>query len=358
MEVLEMKQNSLVLSVLFVVGIDERRRYSKLVNNQYKTKVVYSVQSMGNVLNTQTPDLIIIDHDLIKTILDEDIIKSTTGDRKIPIILLVNSQDDAVHGLDFGIADYFIKPMIPELLMNRIKVHMKFAQEIKLSTRLNIRIHDMLKQKSEELIKMQSSIIGVLSEAIEFRDFDIETHNLRTQAYIEIMIRKMLVIPNIYQREIGLWDIESHILSSQLHDIGKIGIPDEVLLKKTPLTKEEFIRIQEHVNIGERIINKILNRSGQNTYLEIAKKYIVNHHEYWNGDGYPNRLFGTNIPLEGRIIAVVDVYDALTSARPYKIAESHQNAVATINAASGIHFDPEVVRIFNMVSSQFKGMLK
>lgn len=352
-----MKQNSLVLSILLVVGFPEHLKYSRLIPAKYKSKIVHSVRSMESVVNVQSPDLIILDNDLVKCEEDKNSVRVSAIERIIPIVLLVKSPHEALENLSIGIADFFIKPVIPELLLTRIDIHMRLIQDLKISTKLNIKIHEKLQEKSDEIIRLQTSIIGVLSEAIEFRDFDTETHNLRTQGYIDILIRKMLEVPNTYRREVALWNIEDHVFSSQLHDIGKIGIPDSVLLKKDPLTPEEYQMIQKHVIIGVRIVDKILKRSGENAYLEIAKKYIMYHHEYWNGKGYPNHIAGTDIPLEGRLLGIVDVYDAITSKRPYKIAESHTEAVATINANSGIQFDPEIVRIFNMVSDQFKQML-
>lgn len=353
-----MKQNSFVLSILFVVGCLDRKMFKKIITSDYKIKIVHSIRAMEEILNNQSPDLIVLDSDLVKTLFDRDIVKTATLERMIPVVMLVETQREAIRVLPLGISDFFIKPVIPELLRNRIEVYMKAAIDLKLSTKMNIKIHDQLKKKSEELIKLQSDIINVLSEAIEFRDFDTETHSLRTKAYIDVMIHTMLEVPNEYQREMSLWDIENHILSSQLHDIGKIGIPDDILLKKEQLTEEEFEIIKQHVIIGERIIDKILKRSGKNEYLEIARRYISGHHEYWNGKGYPRQISGLDIPLEGRIMAVVDVYDAITSARPYKNQGSHNMAVATVKAASGIQFDPEVVRIFSMIAPRFRDMFK
>lgn len=353
-----MKQNSLVISVLFVVRCMDRKVFKKLIPSDYKTKIVHSIRAMEEVLNNQSPDLIVIDNDLIKSLFDQDIVKTTSIDRMIPTIMIVESQRDALMVLPLGISDFFIKPIIPELLRNRIEAYLKSVIDLKLSTKLNIKIHDQLKKKSEELIKLQSDIINVLSEAIEFRDFDTETHSLRSKSYVEIMIRTMLEVPNTYQKEISLWDIDRHIMSSQLHDIGKIGIPDNILLKKERLTDDEFEVIKQHVVIGERIIDRILLRSGKNEYLEIAKRYISGHHEFWNGKGYPRQLARTDISLEGRIMAVVDVYDAITAARPYKTQGSHTTAVATIKASAGIQFDPEIVRIFSIVAPRFRDMFK
>lgn len=351
-----MNQKSLVLTMLFVVKYSEHFKFKKLAPSKYDSKIVHSVSAMEKLVNVQSPDLIIVDRDLVKTESDVDFIRVSATARQIPIILLCNSPQEAAENLTLGVADFFAKPVIPALLLNRIEIHMKLVQDIKLLNSMNIKIHEKLQERSIEAFNLQTSIVGVLSELIEFRDVETETHNLRTQEYVNILIRTMLKTPNLYQKEVMLWDIDSHVYASQLHDIGKIGIPDSILLSKAPLSSEEYDKIKEHVMIGVRIIDKILKRTGSNTYLEIAKKYIMYHHEYWDGNGYPNRLSGTNIPLEGRILAVVDVYDALTSPRPYKCADSHDTAVEMINYQSGTQFDPEIVRIFNMVSDQFKDM--
>lgn len=358
MEVLTMKKDSSDLMILFVVEHFNHSKYTRYIGKKYNTKIVYSVLAMEKEINSKNPDLVVLDNNLIKNQSDENLVCVTTLNRMVPVILLINFHNDALVRLRLGFADFFLKPIIPKLLEHRINIHMKNIQELKLSTKMNLAIHDKLKEKSEELVRMQTSIIGVLSEAIEFRDFETETHNLRTQSYVELMLRKMIESVNPYQKEISLWDIDVHIMASQLHDIGKIGIPDDVLLKRDSLTVPEFIKVQEHVEIGIQIIDKILSHTGDNEYLNIAKRYIISHHEHWDGNGYPNGLKGTDIPLEGRILAIVDVYDALTSVRSYKEAMDHESAVKIIIAGSGSHFDPTLIDIFKLVSDQFKEMIK
>lgn len=358
MEVLAMKKDSSDLTILFVVERLNHSKYTRYINKRYNIKVVYSVSAMESEINVKNPDLVILDNDLIRNQSDENLVTVTTLKRMVPVILLINFYQEALRKLNLGFVDFFLKPIIPKLLEHRIDIHIKSIQDLKLSTKMNLVIHDKLKEKTEELIKMQTSIIGVLSEAIEFRDFATETHNLRTQTYVEAMLRKMIETPNEYQKEISLWDIDMHILASQLHDIGKIGISDNVLLKNDTLSVSEFIEIQEHVNIGIQIIDKILSHTGDNEYLQIAKRYIISHHEHWDGNGYPNGLKGTDIPLEGRILAIVDVYDALTSARPYKKPIDHESAVMIINSGFGTQFDPGLADIFNLTSDRFSEMIR
>jgi putative two-component system response regulator len=134
--------------------------------------------------------------------------------------------------------------------------------------------------------------------------------------------------------------------SSRMHDIGKITVSDTILNKCGPLEVEERESMQKHTIEGEKIIDSIINESGNEAFLTHAKLFAGYHHERWDGKGYPYGLSGTDIPLQGRVMAVIDVYDALTSERPYKKAFTHEAAVAVIRDASGGHFDPAIVDVF------------
>jgi len=142
------------------------------------------------------------------------------------------------------------------------------------------------------------------------------------------------------------------LLASQLHDIGKVGIPDSILLKPGPLTPEERARMQQHVEIGVKILD-----GGRTRLVQLAESIARTHHERWAGGGYPSNLKGREIPVEGRIAALCDVFDALVSRRPYKDAWSLGEAVAEIEKEAGQHFDPEVVEAFRRAMPAIQGIL-
>ena len=156
----------------------------------------------------------------------------------------------------------------------------------------------------------------------------------------------------IYSEEIGEWDLDSIISSARLHDIGKISIPDSILNKPDKLTPEEFSVIKTHPEVGKRMIEQMTKRTGDADFLENAKQFAEYHHEKWDGTGYPNNLKKTEIPLHGRIMAVIDVYDALVSDRPYKKAFSHEKAISIIMEDAGSHFDPLIAEVFNSINDR------
>jgi putative two-component system response regulator len=150
----------------------------------------------------------------------------------------------------------------------------------------------------------------------------------------------------VYADEMHNWDLDLVASSARLHDVGKIAISDFILNKPGPLTDEEFATMKTHAAEGARIIEQIIGRTGEVAFLHNAKLFAGYHHEYWDGTGYPQGLKETEIPLQGRIMAVVDVYDALVSERPYKRAFTGKEAVDIIMADSGKRFDPKIVEVF------------
>ncbi|MCL2055224.1 MAG: response regulator [Oscillospiraceae bacterium] len=163
----------------------------------------------------------------------------------------------------------------------------------------------------------------------------------------------VIIRTGTYSDEIIGWDMANLLPSAQLHDIGKIAISDLILNKPGKLTDDEFALIKQHCGVGESILDQIIEKTKNNDFLTHAKRFAGFHHEKWNGKGYPRGLSGLDIPLEGRIMAIADVYDALVSERPYKKAFSHTRAVEIIKNDSGTHFDPKIVEAFLNVTEDF-----
>jgi putative two-component system response regulator len=188
---------------------------------------------------------------------------------------------------------------------------------------------------------------------VENRDEYTGTHIERTTKYLKILLEAML-IRKVYYDEISQWNIGTVISSVRLHDIGKIVISDLLLNKKGTLTEEEFEIMKTHTTKGESIIESIIEESGDGYFLQHAKLFAGFHHERWDGKGYPYGLKDEEIPLQGRIMAVVDVYDALISERPYKPAFPFEKAVQIIAENKGKQFDPEIVNVFMEICNLFK----
>jgi HD-GYP domain-containing protein (c-di-GMP phosphodiesterase class II) len=188
-------------------------------------------------------------------------------------------------------------------------------------------------------------VLKTVAELVEFRDDITGSHIERTQGYLYVLVKSLLE-HGVYAEEISQWDINLLLLSSQLHDVGKIAVKDSLLLKPGPLTKEEFEEIKKHTTIGGEIIKKIAASTNESAFLQHAEIFALCHHERWDGIGYPARLKGEEIPLQGRLMAIVDVYDALTNDRPYKKAILHEEALEIIKGEIGTRFDPSVASIF------------
>jgi putative two-component system response regulator len=190
---------------------------------------------------------------------------------------------------------------------------------------------------------------------VESRDKGTGGHIERTSMYIKILITEMKA-HGVYTDEIAGWDPEKLISSARMHDLGKIAISDTIVNKPGKLTDEEYESMKSHAMAGERIIEEMISRTGEKDFLYNARLFAGSHHERWDGRGYPRGLKGTEIPLHGRIMAIVDVYDALVSERPYKKALSDEEAVQIIMENSGTQYDPKITEVFFKAKEQFKAV--
>ncbi|MCL2102133.1 MAG: HD domain-containing protein [Fibromonadales bacterium] len=196
-----------------------------------------------------------------------------------------------------------------------------------------------------ELKRLQNAIVFVMANLVESRDKITGGHIERTSRYIKILMEAM-VNEGLYWEEMVEWDLDTAVASARLHDIGKISVPDQILNKPSKLTPDEFMKIRNHTTEGKQIIDQMIAQTGNTQFLHHAKLFAEYHHERWDGKGYPHGLKGKEIPLQGRIMAIVDVYDALVSERPYKPSFPHEKAIAIIQKDSGTSFDSQIVEIF------------
>jgi putative two-component system response regulator len=199
------------------------------------------------------------------------------------------------------------------------------------------------------------AIFGVMSDMIAFRDGVTGGHLKRTCKYLELLILRMAE-KGIYSHILHRWDRELLICSAPLHDVGKIAISEELLNKPGKLTPEEFEIMKTHAELGVRILDRIDINFAERSQIRYARTIAGTHHEKWDGSGYPNGMYGIHIPLEGRLMAIADVYDALISNRAYKKAISPAKAAAIIEEGRGTHFDPHLVDIFHDVARSFESV--
>ncbi|MCL2026080.1 MAG: response regulator [Leptospirales bacterium] len=308
----------------------------------YKSYALPSAEKMFKLAEKIIPDLILLDIDMPEMDGFEamKILKSDAKLKSVPVIFLTAKNDTAteIYGFEMGALDFINKPFSPPVLIRRIETHIET---------------DLLIKKSRQALRdIHNATINVIADMVEFRDKTTGGHIERTQNYLEILVNE-LIRTNTYIDEISSWDMSLLLPSAQLHDVGKITISDLVLNKPEKLTTEEFELIKQHCTEGEHIIDRIIGKTKGDYFLFYAKKFAGYHHEKWDGTGYPRKLKGEDIPLEGRIMAIVDVYDALISERPYKKAFPHEKAVEIIKNDSGTHFDPKIVEAFLNVADDF-----
>ena len=211
------------------------------------------------------------------------------------------------------------------------------------------------RQRTRELMLTQDAAIHSLAALGEARDTETGDHLVRTQHYVHALARHLARHPK-FRAALDEATIDALHKMAPLHDVGKIGIRDAILLKPGRLTAEEFEAMKQHTVIAHQIFRDAAARLGSNSFLRIVDQVASAHHERWDGTGYPEGLQGEAIPLAGRIMAVVDVYDALTNRRAYKPPMPHDEAVATIAAGRGTHFDPDIVDAFVQIEAEFKGI--
>jgi putative two-component system response regulator len=308
------------------------------------------------MLESHVPDLILLDVEMPEMNGYEiiELLKSREETRDIPIIFLT-AQSDAeseIKGLSLGAADYISKPFSPPLLVKRIEVHLLVESQKKQLINFNNNLQVIVDAKTKMVVELKNAFLKTIAEMVECRDGTTGEHIGRTQYYMSILLDS-LQTHDSYKEEIASWDRDLVLQSTQLHDVGKIAIKDRVLQKPDRLTSEEFDEIKQHVQFGEDVIDRIKSNTTERAFLDQAKVLIATHHEKWDGSGYPRGMKGQEIPLQGRLMAIADVYDALTSDRPYKKAYSHKEAVDIITRDRGKHFDPDLVDVFLDVSDKF-----
>jgi putative two-component system response regulator len=322
----------------------------EVLYEHYTVISLNSAEKMFKALAKFRPDLILLDVEMPESN-GFDAIKQLKADETyaaIPVIFLTRLSDavSEAHGIELGAVDFVMKPFSAPVLLNRIKHHLFIDELIRERT-------EQLSKRTEQLVRLQNSIVFTLADVVENRDENTGGHIDRTAVYVKILINAM-IRGNVCMDEMLGWDLDSIVSSARLHDLGKVAISDSILNKPGKLTNEEFSIIKTHCSAGEQIIDHMIERTGDADFLNNAKLFAAYHHEKWNGSGYPYGLKEKEIPLQGRIMAFVDVYDALTSERPYKKAMTHDEALAVINEDAGKHFDPQIAKVFNEISAEIK----
>jgi len=303
------------------------------------------------------PDLILLDIDM-PGMSGYEVIKGLKLDpetAEIPVIFLTakNESEDELLGLSLGAVDYITKPFSQPLLLKRVELHLLIQSQKNELREYNGNLLQMVSERTSDIAALQNAIIIWVAEVVEFRDAETGQHVDRVQKYLKLLLDKMVEIER-YTEEINSWDIDAFLKSALLHDVGKIKIRDDILLKRARLTDEELMNMKLHSLHGRILIERLQDKVPDQTFLEYAKVLAYRHHERWDGTGYPDQLKGEEIPLQARMMAITDVYDALVSERPYKKAFTHEEAMTIIADERGTQFDPDLTDLFISLSDEIK----
>jgi putative two-component system response regulator len=303
------------------------------------------------------PDLILLDIMMPEvdgfSVLTE--LQSNEATSDIPVIFLtaLDSIADEQKGLRLGAIDYITKPIRPEIVLARIRNHLELKHARDRLSHQRDGLEQAVADRMQENEVLQNVVIRALARLAEVRDNATGHHILRTQLYVDALARQLAKNP-LYESVLDEKTIRLLMKSAPLHDIGKVGIPDNILLKPGSLTEEEWKIMRTHARLGAEALEQAITDVEQPVpFLDFAREIAHYHHERWDGGGYPEGLKGTEIPLSARLMSVADTFDALVNPREYRAASSLDKARDVILAESGKQFDPDVVEAFDSCFDEF-----
>ncbi|MBF0192645.1 MAG: two-component system response regulator [Magnetococcales bacterium] len=336
---------------------------SGLLKELYKVKVANSGErALKIALSDTPPDLILLDimmpgmdgYEVCRRL------KGNVATRDIPVIFLTAKAEveDERRGLELGAVDYLTKPVSPPIVMVRVKNHLALKASTDYLRDKNDFLEQEVSKRTREVMAIQDVTILAMASLAETRDSDTGNHIRRTQYYVKSLAERLRDHPRFVS---VLNDASIHMLfkSAPLHDIGKVGIPDRILLKPGRFTPDEFEVMKTHTTLGRDAIDHAERQLGMSVeFLAMAKEIAYSHQEKWDGSGYPLALVGDAIPWTARLMAVADVYDALISRRVYKEGMPHEKAVSIMLEGRGTHFDPDVLDAFVALQEEFRAIAR
>ena len=274
--------------------------------------------------------------------------------KEIPVIFIsaLTETEDKVKAFTVGGVDYVSKPFQFEEVNARVETHLNQRRMRLELSKHNLHLEDLVKEKVREISDSQLATINALAKLAESRDDDTGHHIERTRIFCKILAEKLRDNPR-HTGSIVEAFIQNIYHAAPLHDIGKVGISDSILLKPGKLTPEEFEIMKTHTVIGAETLQTVRGRYPRNVFVNMGITIARSHHEKWDGSGYPDGLAGEDIPIAARIMAVADVYDALRSKRPYKPAFAHEKSCDIIREGNGRHFDPALIEAFSIAEPEF-----
>jgi len=329
-----------------------------LLLNHYTVKTAIAGAQVMKIAVTEQPDVILLD------IMMPDLdgyevcrrLKADSLTSQIPVIFLTSKTDSESEqlGMTVGAVDYITRPVTPAILMSRVKAHFMVAANAKTMRINNEYLEFEVSKRTRQMASLQNVTILALASLAETRDSETGNHLKRTQYYMELLCKYLRRQPR-FTDFLSPERIQFMIQCAPLHDIGKVGIPDRVLLNPGRYSEAEFEIMKAHPTLGRNAIaNAQASAPQDGEFFDIAKQIIYSHHEKWDGSGYPQGLAQEAIPIPARLMALADVYDALICQRVYKAGMPHAQAVQIIVEGRGKHFDPDVVDAFLALDAEFQ----
>ncbi len=334
---------------------------SGLLKDRYRVKVANNGDKAIKIVQSDSqPDLILLDimmpglsgYDVCK------ILKDDPASRHIPIIFLtaMTGTDDEKKGLEMGAVDFITKPVNPPIVMARVATQLQVKAAADFLKDQNAYLETEVAKRTKELAAIQDVTILAMASLAETRDNDTGNHIRRTQYYLQLLANSLKTHAR-FSSFLTDHTIQMLFKSAPLHDIGKVGIPDRILLKPGRFEPHEFEIMKTHCKLGRDAIQHAEDQLGLEVeFLKYAKEIAYGHQEKWDGSGYPEGLAGDAIPISARLMAVADVYDALISRRVYKEGMPHPKAVGIIAEGRGTHFDPDIVDAFMALTDEFQAV--
>jgi len=329
------------------------------LKDNFQVNTIPSGEKLFHCLSKFIPDLILLDIEM-PGMNGFEVFSRLKADPKtagIPVIFLTSSDslEYEKRCYDMGALDYVRKPYYAPFLCKRVTMHLQ-ALELHAQRR---EYEEKLKNNRKEMSSLQMRVLNTVIDLVERRDEVSGGHGERTRKYVEVLL-DVLIKNNIYSDIVASWEKDLVLNSTMFYDVGKISVQDSILLKPDKLEDAEFSLVKNHTLMGVKIIDDIRaevpGNSREADIFEYAKEFAGYHHEKWDGTGYPNGLKGYNIPLPGRLMAIVDVYDALITKRSYKKTYTPEEAADIICQGKGSHFDPVLVDVFLSVTDKFRNI--
>lgn len=331
---------------------------SNLLKDSYRIKIATSGKKALEIVGASMPDLILLD--ILMPEMDGYQVcrhlKENPATRSIPVIFLTSStlSENEERGLELGAVDYITKPVTPGIVRARVATHLQLKASADFLRDKSDYLAAEVDRRIEQIQAIQDVTIQAMASLAETRDNETGNHICRTQHYVRVLANCLREHPRFASYLMQKDVIENLFKSAPLHDIGKVGIPDRILLKPGKLTDEEFVIMRTHAKLGRDSIERAERFLGHATdFLVCAKEISYSHHEKWDGAGYPQGLSGDDIPIAARLMALADVYDAMVSKRVYKPSMSHEVVRDVIIQGRARHFDPDIVDAFLAEEGKF-----